>query len=163
MPATETPTIPRFWVVGATVVLVAVTACGPEPDSPLSEDEATERVEEHITQTAEGALPNSIELTPFYDTITAGCEADPLVTVSQAYLLESSENEDGEDNEAYVDAIVSYWEDNDYTIRTDNRPDDLFVNTRNNVDLFTMSVRDSSDDRLFLSASSPCLHPSGTD
>ncbi|WP_184585342.1 hypothetical protein [Lipingzhangella halophila] len=141
-----------------------LVGCGPEvseegPESPLDKEQAEERVEEHITETATTALPESLELESFGGGVPSACGSNPdLVTVSKRYWLRGLESED---NEEYVEALHEYWSNNGYTVVEDLRPDELFMHVRNDEDDFTMSVRESAQGSLSLGASSPCIDPTG--
>lgn len=152
------------WVAGAAVV-VMLTGCGGEtedeasPDSPLSEKQASKRVEKHISDTV-SVLPDSLKLEPVGSTVSAPCEPDHLITVSKSYWLDGLP---AEENKQYVDEMVKYWTTNGYTVVDDLRPDELFVSVGNDKDGFGMSVRTSVQGNLSLGASSPCINPGGTD
>lgn len=151
------------WSACAAAMVVLVAGCGgPEdatPKSPLNEDQAAERVEKHVSDSA-AALSDSPDLKPLSSGTSAACDAEPLVTVSKRYWLEGLSAKENEQN---AEALIEYWESNGYTVTDDLRPDKLFVSVRNDKDKFTMSLRSSAQDSLSLGASSPCIHPSGTD
>ncbi|MBB4935038.1 hypothetical protein F4561_005932 [Lipingzhangella halophila] len=146
--------------------LLVLAGCGPEveddgPESPLDEEQAEERVEEHITETATTALPESLELESFGGGVPSACGSNPdLVTVSKRYWLDGLPPEE---NEEHVEALHEYWSDNGYTVVDDQRPDDLSIYVRHDKDDFTMSLWSSVEGDLSLGASSPCIDPSGVD
>ncbi|WP_017557363.1 hypothetical protein [Nocardiopsis baichengensis] len=139
------------------------TACGgqdAEPGSPLDVAEAGERVAAHIQDAVE-ALPGEVELEEVGNgRVSAACDTDPLITVSEAYWLRGLPEEDNEEN---VDLLVEHWEEDGFTVTDDLRPDDVFVTAVNDEDGFTMSVAMSKQGGLSIDATSPCIHPSGTD
>lgn len=150
------------WSAGVAVVVMLAGGCDGSddaPESPLNEKQASERVEKHISDTV-AVLPDSLSMEPVGSTVSAPCEPDHLITVSKRYWLDGLP---AEENEQYVDALVEYWTANGYTVVDDLRPDKLFVSVRNDKDKFRMSLRTSVQDDLAISASSPCLDPSGTD
>lgn len=149
--------------VCAVAAVLLTAACGgqdAEPGSPLDEAEAGERVAAHI-EDAVAALPGDVELEEVGNgRVSAACETDPLITVSEAYFLRGLPEEDNEEN---VDLLVEHWEDSGFTVTDDLRPDDVFVTAANDEDGFTMSVAMSKQGSLSIDATSPCIHPSGTD
>lgn len=150
------------WSASVVAAVLLAGACGGsddvEPESPLDEEQAAERAEEHIADTVE-VLPDSLELEQEGpDAVSAACDPEPLVTVSKWYWLRGLP---AEDNEQHVDALVEYWGDNGFTVVDDLRPDDVFVAVRNDEDGFEMSVQASVQEELSIGVSSPCIHPSG--
>ncbi|MDA2811084.1 hypothetical protein O4J56_10590 [Nocardiopsis sp. RSe5-2] len=147
----------------AAVLLTAACAGGgqdEEPESPLDEAEAGERVAAHI-EDAVAALPGDVELEEVGNgRVSAACDTDPLITVNEAYFLRGLPEEDNEEN---VDLLVEHWEASGFTVTDDLRPDDVFVSVVNDEDGFTMSVAMSKQGSLSIDATSPCIHPSGTD
>ncbi|RNL82488.1 hypothetical protein EFW17_19425 [Halostreptopolyspora alba] len=129
------------------------------PQSPLDEERAEERAEEHITETT-SVLPDSLELESFGGSANAACENPDLVTVSTRYWLDGLESED---NEKHVEALHEYWTGHGYTVVEDSRPDDRFVHVRHEEDGFSMSVTEDVDGHLSLGASSPCIDPQGAE
>lgn len=147
--------------VCAAAVVLLVGCGGPDdvPDSPLDEEQAERRLDTHIDDTV-AVLPDSLELEPVGPPVSAPCEPDTFVSVTKNYWLR--EIPSGE-NEQHVEALVEYWKANGYTVRSDQRPDDLSVSVENDEDGFSMSIRSSVQKELSIGATSPCIHPDGTD
>jgi hypothetical protein len=139
------------------------TSTGSEREQTMNQDEAAERVQEHIDN-AVAALPEGLDLTPVGDVNFAACD-DPTdggstdrVTVGRSYWLDGLPVED---NEASIDLLHEYWTANGYRVLTDSRPDDVFVSVENEEDSFRMSVQSSVQGSLSIGASSPCVWPEG--
>lgn len=129
----------------------------------MTEDEAAERVQEHIDGTL-ASLPEGAELETRNGTLFAACD-DPTdggskdrVTVSETFWIRGLPVED---NEANIDLMYEYWVDNGYQEIHDLRPEENFVTMENEGDSFRVSVRTSNKGSLSLSASSPCVWPDG--
>lgn len=63
---------------------------------------------------------------------------------------------------AKFDEVKSWLKSNGWTIGSDERPDDMFINAGNEQSHFTMSLLANKKGQLSLSTGSPCVWPSGT-
>ncbi|QVJ01583.1 hypothetical protein KGD82_27360 [Nocardiopsis eucommiae] len=129
----------------------------------ITEDEAADKAQEHIDN-ATAVLPDGAELEDRNGVTTASCD-DPTdggpkerVTVSVNYWIRGLAVED---NEANVDLLHEYWTANGYQVLTDSRPDDLYVSVGHEEDSFVVSVQESNQGSLSMSAASPCVWPDG--
>jgi hypothetical protein len=67
-----------------------------------------------------------------------------------------------EDNEVALVLMHDHWVDSGYRIVNDNRPDDPFINARNEEDNFLVATQYNKNGTLSLTVGSPCLWPDGT-
>ncbi|MGH3873872.1 MAG: hypothetical protein ACRDSR_20605 [Pseudonocardiaceae bacterium] len=130
----------------------------------LTEQQAKDRVEEHITD-AVAALPvparlevQSTDRVPCDDPTDQG----PLgrIIVAKTYWLRDLL---AERNKEIFDAVESYWLSHDYRVLDDHR--ELRVPAffaENNTDAFRMSLQSNVRGDLSISATSPCVWPNGT-
>ncbi|NYH55751.1 hypothetical protein HNR06_005340 [Nocardiopsis arvandica] len=133
-------------------------------ETTITEDEAAERVREHIDDTMT-ALPDTAELEERRGTVVAACD-DPTdggsrdrVTVSETFWVRGLP---AEDNEANIELLHEHWTSNGYRVFEDLRPDDMFLSVEHEKDAFGVTVQVAGDGGLSLSASSPCVWPEGT-
>lgn len=131
----------------------------------LNTEETVERLEEHIADSV-SVLPETLELEPVGRVIkNASCD-DPTdggsperVMAYRSYWLTGLPKEDNETN---AELLHQYWINNGYAVSRDDRPDDMSIAVRKEDDAFSLALRSSADDRLSISASSPCFWPEGT-
>ena len=154
------PKATRFRAVltttSALALILCTAACNSRPVQNMTEDEATEKVQEHIDG-ALTALPGTVELDPLSGPVVGGCDGggeDEDVTVSHAYWLRELPTEDNEGN---AELLLQYWSDNGYETLRDRRPDKLSISVENTEDAFRMSLRESDQGTLSIGASSPCV------
>lgn len=130
----------------------------------LTEEEAAERVEEHLQRAVE-ALPDNPTLTVQSEDSMECLDPDDhgprgRYEVGKTYWLDEVPTDR---NEEFVDVLYEHWEANGFRVLTDKRSqDDRFVSVENNDDAFRMSVKESVEGDLSLGASSPCVWPEGT-
>jgi hypothetical protein len=159
----------RPWTC-AIVLALAATGCGPGvsggsgTETTMTEDEAAEKVREHIDNTMT-ALPEEAQLEERRGTVVAACD-DPTdggsrdrVTVSETFWVRGLPVED---NEATVELLHEHWSSNGYQVFEDLRPEDVFLSVQHSEDAFGVTVQVAGDGSLVLSASSPCVWPEGT-
>lgn len=145
------------------LILCTTAACGTLPGETITEDEAAEKVQEHIDGTL-AALPEDAELETRQGTLSAACD-DPSdggprdrVTISERFWIRGLLHED---NDANIDLMHEYWAENGYEVLRDEREDKVSIVVENEGDAFRMSLRVSNKDSLSLGASSPCAWPDG--
>ena len=155
-----------YTAIAAFLLTSCSTGCDQKAgtEETITQDEATEKVQEHIGR-AMTDLPASAELEKRGGSYIASCD-DPTdggpkdrVTVSVSYWIRGLETEE---NDINVNLLHEYWTKNGYHVITDSRPDDAFISVRHEQDSFTMSVQESIQGSLSISASSPCVWPEGT-
>lgn len=158
---------PVITVAGLVIALV-VSGCGfiSEAGSmteTMTEDEAAERVQEHINGTL-AVLPEEAELEARKGLLFAACD-DPTdggskgrVTVSERSWVRGLPVED---NEANIDLMYEYWTNNGYQVLRDERSDSMTVTVEHEEDAFRVGIRVSNKGSLSLGASSPCVRPDG--
>ncbi|MGH4020074.1 MAG: hypothetical protein ACRDT0_12740 [Pseudonocardiaceae bacterium] len=158
-------------VLGALVVLVAgcgVVAIrdGSEDMQTLSEQQALQRVEEHIAR-AVAALPVAPRLEKQSAVGAVPCDdpsdLGPLgrVSVSDTYWMRGL---DFDRPQELFAVMHDHWLAHDYRVLADHRDDHvapaLFV--EHNGDAFRMSMATSVQGDFSISATSPCVWPDGT-
>lgn len=130
----------------------------------LTEQEAMQRMEEHITR-AVAALPVTPQLEEqSFDRLACDDPSDlgprGRVSVGKRYWIRGLVFERAAE---LFDAMLAYWLSHDYRVLSDQRhlsAPDLFV--ENNVDAFRMSMTTSVRGDFAISATSPCVWPDGT-
>ena len=130
----------------------------------ITQEEATEKVGEHADDTL-SALPGEAELEERGGPGSPPC-GDPSmlseedrVTVSEFFWIRGIPEED---NETALELMHDHWTDNGYQILNDSRPDDTFINARNEEDSFQVATQYNKNGTLSLTVRSPCLWPDGT-
>jgi hypothetical protein len=159
-------------ILSMTVVAVAVTSCSPSdnPGGPMkntiTQQQAIERVDQYIHD-AVAALEPPVRLEVQYGSDDSACD-DPTdngpkgrITVSRVYWLNDLP---AEKHSAYIDALKQWWQDHDFALGRDDRPDDIYVTAENRHDGFRMGIEGTvtGPPRLSLGASSPCVWRKGT-
>jgi hypothetical protein len=81
------------------------------------------------------------------------------VFVSRDYWLRDVPKER---NSEVIDTLVRWWQEHDFRITADKRPQANIVAAQHKETSFNMSVQESSQGDLSLGASSPCVWPNGT-
>ncbi|WP_017592091.1 hypothetical protein [Nocardiopsis potens] len=123
----------------------------------LDEARAGELAEKHLAD-AVAALPGGAEMEPggAESAVGSPCADRDLVAVAKRYSLDSLP---AEESKEAVDALVTHWSINGYTVQEDLRPDEPFVSVRDRNDEFQLSVHGGSgeDGEFSISASSPCI------
>lgn len=150
------PAILSFSVVSCSSDVGVQSEEDPILEDNMNEDEAADRVEEHVDQ-AVSVLPAGVELEPLTEPIVGGCDGggdDESVTVSHTYWLRELPSEDNESN---AETLHQYWSNNHYEVLRDRRPDKLSISVQHTEDAFRMSLRESEEGTLSLGASSPCV------
>ncbi|WP_198533086.1 hypothetical protein [Carbonactinospora thermoautotrophica] len=155
-------------VLGAAILCSLLTACGQPLASEkktLNQQQADQRAEEHIQRAVAAVFtpPPRLERQLF---ITLECE-DPTdlgpkgrVQVARGYWVRDLPKER---NREYLDKLYEYWTRNGYRVLEDDRADPnspaLFV--EHNDDGFRMSLQANFQGDLTISATSPCIWPTG--
>lgn len=129
----------------------------------LSLDETGARMEQHVAAVL-AALPDAATLEDPKSGDLA-CENGPPGTRTT-----SREDEiaglDPARAQAHIDAVKVWWEDNGYTVLTDERKgrdgNHRFLRVQNDEDRFTLALTGNRLGRLYIAASSPCVWPDGT-
>lgn len=133
----------------------------------LSQQQASARVEEHITD-AVAALPVAPrleKLQPSLGPVPCDDPSDlgPLgrVSVSETYWMRGLDFDRAQE---WFAAMHAYWVSHDFRVLADQRDDvvapALFV--EHNGDAFRMSMQTSVEGDFSISATSPCVWPDGT-
>ena len=130
----------------------------------LNTEEAVERLEEHIAN-AVAVLPETLELEPVGPVVKGASCDDPTdggsqerVMAGRSYWLTGLPKEDNETN---AELLHQYWIDNGYVVIRDGRLNKMSIALRSEQDDFSLTLKSSPDDRLSISASSPCFWPDG--
>lgn len=129
----------------------------------LTKQQASERADKHIHQ-AVSALPVEPSLRLHDDSATE-CQ-DPTdggprgrYEVGKTFWLDELSPER---NTEFVDALYKHWSENGYSVLSDKRSsNDKYVWVENPNDSFRMSVQQSKNGDLSLTATSPCVWPDG--
>ena len=130
----------------------------------MTQDEATERVGEHADDTL-AALPEGAELEELSEPSSSPCgnpsmlSEEDRVTVGVNFWVNGIPEED---NETALALMHDHWDANGYQILNDSRPDDTFINARNEEDSFEIATLYNKNGKLALTVRSPCLWPDGT-
>ena len=130
----------------------------------MTQEEATEKVGEHADDTLT-ALPEEAQLEERGGPGSPPCgnpsmlSEEDRVTVSEFFWIRGIPEED---NETALELMHNHWTDNGYQTLTDNRPDDPFINVRNEEDSFQVAIEYNKYGDLALTVRSPCLWPDGT-
>ncbi len=159
----------RMLTVGAVLGLLAgcasVTGTGGSMNT-ITQQQAIERVDRHITD-AVAALPVEPQLTLAFEQLDGAC-TDPTdngprnrILVAQRYWLDGIPK-DKDSNRAYFAAVREWWTNHGFRILEDDRTGDMYLWVENNADGFRMSLQESAEGSVSLSATSPCIWPDGT-
>ena len=130
----------------------------------IAQEEAVEKVEEHAYDTLV-ALPEGAELEELSEPSPAPCSDTSLLGAKKRVVVGVKFWIRGvveEDNEVALDLMHDHWVDSGYRIVNDNRPDDPFINARNEEDNFLVATQYNKNGTLSLTVGSPCLWPDGT-
>jgi hypothetical protein len=134
-------------------------------DPTLNEQQATDRVQQHIDDTvAVIQPPPRLEPQSLVDSQQCDLPSDngPLgrIEVGRTYWLRDIPVERNSDVFA---AVERYWTNNGWVILSDDtNPAAPFLSVENRQDAFRMSLSSSIDGQLSIGASSPCIWPNGT-
>ncbi|MBE3000021.1 hypothetical protein IDM40_15075 [Nocardiopsis sp. HNM0947] len=125
----------------------------------ITEDEAIAKTQEHAEHTL-SALPENAELEELSEPSSSPCgNSQTRVTVSVNLWIHGIPEED---NDTALELMHEHWETNGYQILNDSRPDDTFINAKNEEDDFQVATRYNINDELSLSVRPPCLWPDGS-
>ncbi|WP_161626430.1 hypothetical protein [Nocardiopsis xinjiangensis] len=129
----------------------------------ITQEEATEKVQEHAQNTL-AALPQKAELEELSEPSSSPCGDGTIfgpndrVAVGVSFWIHKIPEED---NETTLELLHDHWTDNGYQILNDSRPDDTFINARNEEDSFLVATQYNKNGTLSLTVGSPCLWPDG--
>ncbi|WP_017557355.1 hypothetical protein [Nocardiopsis baichengensis] len=149
-----------------TVLVVAGVASGvyyfaaPPPEGVLTEERADERTSQYIAS-AVRSLPgdSTMDESALLPAVSAPCKRNEQ-QVSKSYRVATGSDEKKAE---VADALVDHWGNRGYTLQEDMRPDEMYVRFRND-DGFRLSLSNSSaENKLAISASSPCFGPEADD
>ncbi|MFL6140673.1 MAG: hypothetical protein ACJ72N_02235 [Labedaea sp.] len=132
----------------------------------ITQQQASERAERYIREAVAGLIPPArLEVLSSFD--DSPCD-DPTdngpkgrVIASRGYWLNDISPDQ---HSAYVDDLVRWWSEHNFTVLTDNRPGNVYVWAENRNDGFRMAIQQTEigPKRLSLGATSPCVWPNGT-
>lgn len=95
--------------------------------------------------------PQSMPCTDASDKVTGQIRADVSFSVNGI---------DGVQNNNYFDRLKSWWSSHGWTLVTDSRPGDMFINAAR--DGYLMSLQSGMQGQLFIGTNTPCLWRNGT-
>lgn len=143
-----------FVALAAAFVL---TGCGSSRAelSPVTESDAYDRVEAYV-RSAAMALPADASLEPASAPSSVACEgqANEQVRVTSTYWVRGITYDN-----AHFDTMLRWWEEHNFELLDDLRPERHYLWVQNTTDGFRMSLRDNEKGELLLGAESPCLNP----
>jgi hypothetical protein len=158
----------RLWARLALIGLVVLlSGCGWRAGmSPtLDEQQATDRVQQHIDDTVAIIQPMPrLERQSFVDSQPCDIPSDngPLGRISVGHVYWLREIPVERNAEVFA-AVERYWVSNGWVILTDDTSsENPFLSVENRADSFRMSLEASIDGQLSIGASSPCIWPNGT-
>jgi hypothetical protein len=132
----------------------------------ITQQQAGERAERYIREAVAGLTPPArLEVLSSFD--DSPCD-DPTdngpkgrVIASRGYWLNDISPDQ---HSTYVDDLVRWWSEHNFTVLTDNRPGNVYVWAENRHDGFRMAIQQTEigPKRLSLGATSPCVWPNGT-
>jgi type II secretory pathway pseudopilin PulG len=154
-----------------TVVLAVVLSSCTSPGNQkvpmkntITQQQANQRAEQYIRDAVSAVFPDAqLEILSAFE--DSPCD-DPTdngprgrIIASRNYWLNAIPADKHAD---YVNTLVQWWTQHDFTILTDDRPHYVWVENR--VDGFRMAVQQTVTGpvRLSLGATSPCVWPNGT-
>jgi hypothetical protein len=139
----------------AFVAVLLLSGCGSSraADSSMTESKAYDRVETYLRRAAT-ALPDDARLEAAAAPSSVTCKGEPRgrVLVVSTYFVRGVTNDD-----EHFDTLLRWWEDHDFELLDDLRPERHYVWVQNTRDGFRMSLRDNEHGELLLGAESPCL------
>lgn len=141
----------RWFAIPA--VVIGLAGCGGRAEvDAVTESEAYERVDSYVRRAAT-ALPEG-RLEPAAAPVSVACRGNPpgRVVVRNSYWVR-----DLADENRHFDTMVRWWENHDFEIVDDLRPERHFVWVESAADGFRMSLRDNDKGELLLGAESPCV------
>ena len=130
----------------------------------ITQDEATEKAQEHAQNTLT-ALPAEAELEEMSKPSSSPCDDTSMLGAKKRVAVGVNFWVNGipeEDNETALALMHDHWDTNGYQILNDNRPNDPFINARNEEDDFLIAIEYNKYGDLALTVGSPCLWPDGT-
>ena len=152
----------RLAIIVATILMVVV-ACGGgnnmEPTTSLADAQAT--AQKAVKDAAAAVFPPGFTLQdqgpqPLNCTDSAG-KADGRVLVGVSFWVDGP---DRAQNNSYFDALKNWWSTHGWSLVKDKRPGDMFINASH--DDYLMSLESTTDGRLTIGASTPCVWRYGT-
>ncbi|AYY13913.1 hypothetical protein EF847_15615 [Actinobacteria bacterium YIM 96077] len=143
-----------------TAVLLLIGACAGEGGADMTEDEALERVEQHIDNAITHMTPQPrpkprrrLDI-PCAD--SHGRDTG-LYQVERVYWLDDIPTDK---NQQIFDTLHTYWTDQNYEITEDVRDRHLARTLTVRSEKFTINILERNDGRLSIRATSPCIETS---
>lgn len=138
---------------------------GDDPNKPtITAQQATQQVQQYVKDLMV-VFPREAVLEQHGDVLTGPC-ANPSgvgfekrVQVSVEYWIRGLDT--ARYNE-YFDAMKAWLPSHGWTVSTDSRPRDMFLNAYRGDDSFTMSLQANNKGGLSIGTASPCVWPNGT-
>ncbi|MEV7038368.1 hypothetical protein [Amycolatopsis sp. NPDC051061] len=153
----EAPTTLR-WLLVLVVLLATTAGCGDDhPMEPsLSLAEAQQAAANQIREAAAGTFPPGFTLEelppqPLNCTDSSGKPTGQVLLGVTFWVNDLP----GTDNNAYFGALKAWWAGHGWTLSTDSRPEDMFINATR--DGYLMSLRANVNQRLAIGNSTPCV------
>ncbi|MEU5259722.1 hypothetical protein [Amycolatopsis sp. NPDC021455] len=152
------------WLLALAVLLAATAGCGDNHPMNLTITlaEAQTAATNQIREATAGAFPPGFTLEelppqPLNCTDSAGKPTGQLLLGVTFWVngLPTTQN-----NNAYFDALTAWWAGHGWTLSTDSRPADMFINATR--DGYLMSLRANINQRLAIGNSTPCVWRNGT-
>jgi hypothetical protein len=143
-----------FMAFAAALLLAGCSASRAELN-PVTESDAYDRVEAYM-RSAATALPAEASLEAAAAPSSVACKGQPSgrVMVTSTYWIRGIADEN-----KHFDTLVRWWEEHNFELLDDLRPERHYVWVQNTTDGFRMSLRDNEKGELLLGAESPCLTP----
>jgi hypothetical protein len=153
----------RIALAGWIAVLAVSCGKGDEVQTTITEDQAKARIEEYVRQ-ALAVLPSEARLELQSAASSVPCD-DPTdngprgrVTVGNTYWVRGLSSER---NSQYLDSMISWWKQHDFSVLDDKRPASNYVRVESKRDGFRIAFSDNPRGELLLGADSPCVWPDG--
>lgn len=140
-------------------LLALVTACDAQPPTSFADAKATAAGNVH--EAIAGALPSGtyLEEMPPQElncTDSFGKSTGEVMAsvIFWAHVIDASKNNE------YFDKLRKWWSDHGWSLETDSRPKDMFMNATRNG--YLMSVQTGAGDRMTIGNTAPCTKGKGT-
>jgi hypothetical protein len=143
----------KRWLPAVLVAASVLAGCGDGGEAdPVTESEAYDRVESYVRRAA-AALPEA-RLEAAAAPAAGPCRGKPAgrAVVRTTYWIRGLT-----DGDRPFDAMVRWWQTNDFEVLDDLRPERHYVWVESPADGFRMSLRDNEKGELLLGAESPCI------
>ncbi|WP_410617383.1 hypothetical protein [Amycolatopsis sp. lyj-109] len=152
------------WIPALAVLLATTAGCGDnQPMNPtITLTQAQTAATDQIREATTGAFPPGFtleELTPQpLNCIDSAGKPTGQVLIGVTFWINGLPTT--QNNNAYYDALKTWWASHGWTLSTDSRPADMFINATR--DGYLMSLRANINQRLAIGNSTPCVWRNGT-